>query len=541
MRILLIVVVLVCLGTTQVYAQFVSQENVLEDGLGSGLNNRRSVPDGQGGYYLAGSQHDARGLLVHVDSSFTLLSSTVYSGGAWPIVFPDMVFDDIERIGNGDLVLCGQVTDTATGKVNALLMQCDSAGSVVWARQLSGTGLYSRFVAVSACGDGGFICTGNLFNPITTQPGQLLVTRTDSAGQVLWSKAFTGLNHENSGREVLELADGGFLLTGFTENLNPFEGSTLIMKLDSAGAVIQSARIQITGQTGFTLCAGSDLVNMASGPVVYMSTTSGIALARVNSAFQSLQVSSFTGGGSGGGFSSTAYPGFHVLHCLDGGFIFSSRSGFYGELVKVDSAGNLQWSSQVTMLLNDAFLQADGSTVLVGEGPLLGVAPPSDHFKTFSLLPQIGLQRTDSMAQAGNCVQPGTTIIDPSNPAYAIAPFPVSVATAGTLQPTTVNTSALPVLSRSGCVDVVGGGEELISEKNIRVFPNPASDKFNIEHAIPGKVRMILTDVQGRKMLEMDILPAGAITTITAPLPGMYYIVLDNGERRKTRRLLIIR
>ena len=533
--------ILVCICMTPLHAQFVSQETVLEDGQGNGLKNNRSILDGYGGYYLAGSQENGRGLLLHLDSSFAELSSTLYSRGAWPNIFPDMIFDDIERLSNGDLVLCGQVTDTTTGKVNALLMQCDSAGSVLWARQLNGTGLYSRFASVSTCPSGGFICTGNLFNPITTQPGQLLVTRTDSAGQVLWSKSFTGLNHENSGREVLALTDGGFLLTGFTENLNPFEGSTLLMKLDSAGNILQSVRIQVNSAVPITYCAGSDVINTSNGPILYLSTSTGVALARLDSAFQTLQVRSYTSGGQGGGFSPTVYSGYHIIQSSDGGGIFTTRNSFVSDFAKIDSAGNLEWSRISYMQLNDLLLQSDGSMVMIGEGPLFGVTPPGDEQKQLSMLPQIGLQRTDSLALSGNCVLSGTTTYDPTNPVYSIVPFPVSGISAGTMQVLSVSTTQASVLTRSGCVDILGGGEELSSEMAVRIVPNPASDTFSVEHSLQGTVRITLTDMQGRKIRPFENIPPGGTHRFDTPQPGIYLITLDNGKQKVSGRLVVAR
>ncbi len=541
MRVLLALVFLVCIGRTPLYSQFVSQEIVLEDGQGSGLKNSKSIHDGYGGFYLAGSQNDAFGLLVHVDSLLTVLSSTIYSGGAWPNIFPDMIFDDIERLHDGNLILCGQVTDTVTGKVNALLMECDSAGNALWARQLSGTGLYSRFSAVSICPDGGLVCTGNLYNPITTQPGQLLVTRTDSSGQVQWSKAFTGLNHENSGREVQVLADGGYLLTGFTENLNPYEGCALLMKLDSAGNAVQSVRIGISSPLPFAFCAGSDMVNTTSGPVLYLSTSSGTALIRIDSSFQTLQARSFSGSGPGGGFSPKTYPGFHIVSCSDGGGILTTRNGFSGEMAKVDSAGNLEWSRQALMLLNDVHLQSDGSMLLIGEGPLFGVIPPSDPMMQVSLLPQIGLQRTDSLALAGNCLQPGITTNDPTIPTYFISPLPISVITTGSMQPVSVTSNTVSVLTRSGCVDMLGGVDEMVSGSTLQIFPNPASENFTIDHDLKGVVRMVLTDIRGRKLMERTNIPAGNRYTMDTPHPGMYIITVDNGKKRVTGRLVVVK
>lgn len=541
MRTFLALVILICIGMTSVHAQLVSQETVLEDGQGIGLKNNRSIPDGYGGFYLAGNQDNGRGFLLHLDSSFAVLSSTLYSGGAWPNVFPDMIFDDIERLSNGELVICGQVTDTTTGKVNALLMQCDSSGTVLWARLLNGTGLYSRFASVSSCPGGGFICTGNLFNPITTQPGQLLLTRTDSAGQALWSKAFTGLNHENSGREVVVLPDGGFLLTGFTENLNPFEGSALLMRLDSAGNLLQSVRIQVNNAVPIAYCAGSDLVNTPNGPILYLSTSTGVALASLDSAFQTLQVRSYTSSGPGGGFSSTVNSGFHVIQSSDGGGIFTTRNSFASDITKIDSAGNLEWSRVSYMQLNDLHLQNDGSMVLIGDGPLFGLNPPGDEQKQLSMLPQIGLQRTDSLALSGNCVLSGTTTYDPTNPVYSIVPFLVSGISAGTMQVFSVSTTQTSVLTRSGCVDILGGGEELSSGTSVRIFPNPASEKFSIEHSLQGIVRMTLTDAHGRKVQQVENILSGKDNWLDAPLPGAYLIILDNGKEKVTCRLLVIR
>lgn len=178
--------------------------------------------------------------------------------------------------------------------------------------------------------------------------------------------------------------------------------------------------------------------------------------------------------------------------------------------------------------------------VLIGEGPLFGVVSPPDPMKQHSFLPQIGLQRSDSLALSGNCLQPGITTIDLTNPSYSIAPFSVTTIAAGTLQPVTITTSAASVISRSGCVNILGGSEELLSPPSVRIFPNPTSGRFTFDHDLKGDVRMLISDIGGRKILELDKIPAGTGYTMDAPQPGMYIITVDDGKKKLSGRLAVV-
>ncbi|MCE2845718.1 MAG: T9SS type A sorting domain-containing protein [Sphingobacteriales bacterium] len=534
MRMFLCSCFLVLLATVS-QAQSVLVERVLEDAspIGYGLKTNHSIPDAIGGLYLVGSEGDARGLIFRTDSTGTPVWAKHYTGGAYPNIFPDINFASVIQLPDKDLVLSGMLVDTAINTLCALIMRCDSTGAVRWARKLDAPGLYSRFNSITVCPDGGFLCTGGI-EPVPTQAGRLLVCKTDSTGQLMWCKAYDGLNFVNVGRGAAVLSDGSYIVTGFSENLNPFEGAASLMHISPNGAVLKSQRIRsITS----TYCAGSAIHVEGASCYVYVYQSDGVSLLRGDTSLTTWTIYPFQIGGFSAGLAPTYYPSFRMVKDGSNGFLFTTQHAFGGSVFRSDTSGTIQWSRDVVMQATDAHRLADGRLAFVGGGPLIGVLAPQQNTAGFQ--PEIGLVFTDSNALAGSCIVPGL----PSPTPFVQFQFDsvtINTSPVGTLSAVVVQDANQSISNRIGCVSTTGGITDTENGLSVNINPNPANDRFEVRIGESSTCLLEVFQLDGKRVFTSEF-GEGRLTIFTNTWDaGIYLVRCQSGNRNTTVRVVVM-
>ncbi|MEW6467881.1 MAG: gliding motility-associated C-terminal domain-containing protein [Bacteroidota bacterium] len=89
--------------------------------------------------------------------------------------------------------------------------------------------------AVHQTTDGGFICAGTT-RSFGAGAEDIYLVKTNANGVVLWSKAFGG-NARDEGRCVQQTADGGYIITGFTQSYGSGARDVILIKTNSLGTV----------------------------------------------------------------------------------------------------------------------------------------------------------------------------------------------------------------------------------------------------------------------------------------------------------------
>ncbi|HEX5002353.1 MAG TPA: T9SS type A sorting domain-containing protein [Bacteroidia bacterium] len=168
----------------------------------------------------------------------------------------------------------------AYDSADAFVVRTNAQGVKLWARTFGGNNYdKARFGIQDA--DSNFVITGGTSSDdgdITNSHGnsELFVVKTDPAGNTIWFKVYGGTGYE-SGRHVLQTADGGYLISGYTNShdfdvpMNRGHHDGWLLKLDTAGNVQWSNtyggsmedRIRCTFQTadGGYIFAGSSSSN----------------------------------------------------------------------------------------------------------------------------------------------------------------------------------------------------------------------------------------------------------------------------------------
>jgi hypothetical protein len=166
-------------------------------------------------------------LLSRFDSSGAHLSSETFGGYEADHGFC------MTRLSDGGFALVGPTTSFGVSSTDFLFSRFDSSLSLLWSLTIGGTGPDIPY-SVKETSDGGFVITGSSRSFGAGLWDDVLISRFDSSGTHLWSRTLGGENLE-TGRCLVQLSDGGFLITGQTGSSGPGASSIFLSKFDGAG------------------------------------------------------------------------------------------------------------------------------------------------------------------------------------------------------------------------------------------------------------------------------------------------------------------
>jgi len=308
------------LNTTEVFVDIAGKQSLdpmggalawSEDYGGAAYEEARSlVQTSDGGFALAGYNSSTGNYdfcLVKTDSAGVKRWSKNYGRADQDIAY------SVVQTSDGGYALAGY---NSSGNYDLCLVKVDSAGNMQWSKNygiVSGSEAAFSLVQTS---DGGYALAG-----VNSSAGyyDFCLVKTDSAGNMQWSKNYGGAAYEEA-HSLVQTAEGGYALAGFNSSaIYDF----CLVKADSAGNMQWSKNY---GVDGSIVQAAYSLVQTGDG---------GYALAGTNSS---------------------------------GNYDFC--------LVKTDSSGTLEWSRNYggadSDVANSLVQTSDGGYALAGYTSSLG-------------------------------------------------------------------------------------------------------------------------------------------------------------------------
>ncbi len=203
-----------------------------------------------GGYIIGGStwsfglgQSDY--YLVKTDSNGDSLWARTYG-----LSFHQDELREMRPTFDGGFVLAGYAYSESADDWIVYVVKTDSNGDSVWTRTYAGEVNQDwQCDAVAEADDGGFLLGGTIFTDHTA----LLLIRTDSNGDTLWTKVFDYLHGEyrfNAAEAVEQTSDGGFIIAGSTQSQGWMIDGYLI-KIDAVGDTVWTRNNPLGGWAGF--------------------------------------------------------------------------------------------------------------------------------------------------------------------------------------------------------------------------------------------------------------------------------------------------
>lgn len=122
------------------------------------------------------------------------------------------------QLPDSGFLICGRQQTTTGGNLESdgILLRTDASGNITWTKSY-GDSLWEEFTSVQPTNDGGFIITGST---VTFGAGNfdILLMKTDSTGDILWTKTFGGAESDAS-YDIHVNPDDSYVLSGYTESL----------------------------------------------------------------------------------------------------------------------------------------------------------------------------------------------------------------------------------------------------------------------------------------------------------------------------------
>jgi len=226
---------------------------------------RSLVQTADGGYALAGysfsfGDGSADFYLERTEENAHTLWSRAYGGGNW-----ELCTSLIQTADNG-FALAGQIYYLEVQDWDFYLVRTDENGDTLWSRTYSGQNEDDCWSLVQTA-DGGYALAG-WTNSFGAGDQDFYLARTDENGDSLWSRTYGG-QYTDWCSSLVQTADGGFALAGYTESFGAGEEDFWLVRTDENGDSLWS---RAYGGEGDDEC--HSLIQTANGGYALAGSTS---------------------------------------------------------------------------------------------------------------------------------------------------------------------------------------------------------------------------------------------------------------------------
>lgn len=228
-------------------AQPVTWERVLNFTDNCQLNKAHQTSDG--GYVAIGESR------IGIHQKMFLVKYNRYGDTLWTKYFDQNVNAGyggywVQETTDKGYIIAGRGEGINT---DAYLIKTDSVGNILWYRTFGGTDL-DQARCVKQLDDKGYILLANTNSNGPTV--DILVIRTDSLGNEIWSKIYGGNNFAEIAREIIVLNNSGFILTG---TVRPGPDNLYLLRLNENGDTLWSKSFtNYIGSEGYSIDITND-------------------------------------------------------------------------------------------------------------------------------------------------------------------------------------------------------------------------------------------------------------------------------------------
>lgn len=449
-----------------------------------------AMPLAGGGYLVSGAYNNSGNpanwksyLLVLGQDGDTLWTrkDLPFSGKVKPTLDNKLIF-----IGGNN---AGQAYDTI------YVTKADLTGNIIWRTQIFHPICHNTVTDVLPLADGGYLITGFFANSSCSNPTyDSFVLKLDANGNQVWEQILGGNMNEEL-FTIKALADGNFAAAGWTNSENG-NADYWLVKLTAKGDVVWKKRF---GDSNDNYCYGMDV--LPDGSFMMLGYTANTELVKVDADGNRLWTKTF---GTSSGSSN-----YKIGNTVDGGLAFLASESVNGQLTsvlrKTDVDGNVLWSKNWNARLRDFRENTNGSFVLTGYA---------------NYLPDVAVVLMDSTMFATPVADTTRAINIGNRPTL----YNTHTATAQDTQATSTDNNDTTVTT--GIKNSAAA-----SYPDVKVYPNPASDKVYIEFSNPNdaEYQLQIFSITGQMVRYADHLVGNRITIERTNMPSGVYTYLLSG------------
>ena len=251
--------------------------------------------------------------------------------------------NDVLSTADGSCILVGW-TDTEGTNGDILVMKIDGKGNQIWKRVLEGEE-FEVAEAIIETADGGYLVTG-WSHSIESLVSKVIVVKLDAKGRVVWQSNIAELGHAIA-FDVVSAPDGGFVIAGLCDTNNSGQVDVLLLKISSDG---EEQWRRIYG--GASYDAAVSIAKSPMGGYILAGSTDSFGAGKLDAYLLAVDDSGlFKWQKTFGGIGNDNIRSVAVDHdgsiLLTGG-IESSQAGILDiYLLKTDMNGNLLWETTI--------------------------------------------------------------------------------------------------------------------------------------------------------------------------------------------------
>ncbi len=312
------------------------------------------------GYIITGStssfgQGNTDMYLVKLDSVGNKKFETSFGG------YSNEIGKSVIQLIDSSYVIVGYTSSIGIGGYDIFLVKADKNGNSLWQKTIGGTE-WDFAYSLQQTSDGGFIIGGTTYS-FGYGNADGYVVKTDATGNVTWSKTYGGANDDEF-KSVVQTADGGYALTGYTKSYNDIDsGDVWVFKLNTLGdstwckfyggskedfgnhiTQIQNTNVLIAGGTNSESVSGNQetlllALDNSNGAVMLHYSDPSTQNEYYNHVTQALKGNIVACGKTNNGGAGTQYDGIVDMYTSTYGFLyfFSVGSLFDEELYSISN------------------------------------------------------------------------------------------------------------------------------------------------------------------------------------------------------------
>jgi len=182
-----------------------------------------------GGYIIVGTTYSF-GIgeddiwLIKTDENGDTLWTKTYGGNSGEEGY------SVQQTNDGGYIIVGYTDSFGAGKDDIWLIKTDAIGDTLWTRTFGG-GNDEEGYSVWQTEDGGYIITGYT-NSFGEGDDDVWIIKTNRDGDTLWTKTLGGVESD-VGNSVQQTAEGGYVVTGYTNSFGNGDSDVWLIKLEA--------------------------------------------------------------------------------------------------------------------------------------------------------------------------------------------------------------------------------------------------------------------------------------------------------------------
>lgn len=375
---------------------------------------RDLIRTSDGGYATAGytTSFGAGGFdifLSKFDSNGNLSWSKTWGGAGTESAY------GLVQAADGGFIVSGS-TSYGAGYYDVALLKFDATGNLSWSKTWGGTGQDEAFDLIKTA-DGGYAATGWVASYGAGSLDALLL-KYDANGNLSWNKTWGG-SGDDRGYEIVQAADGGYVITGWTNTFGGGNGDAYIAKFDVSGNLSWNKTLGGTGND-----CGDGVIQASDGGYVLVGYVSSYGAGSIDAFFAKYNASgdllwTKTWGGIGNDYFRS------IIKTDDNGYIVSGTTSSYGAgsndiiLSKYNINGDLLWNKtwgEAGYELSNDIIQSNDNDFLVS-----GRSDSHDAGSNNALLLKFKSDGSMSNCVSPMCQSPIATITTPSAGVVALS------------------------------------------------------------------------------------------------------------------------